>query len=198
MNPHIPKGASTLGLGVSMDSQIFKDQLQGSKFIGLKSYLYHWKYTKKKMFKMASHDPFGHLKHKLWPKERLRVLLTVWFPTIKNQESTWFPCVQVAWNISLEISWRGLQLCFRPHFNWRFACKIMGLQSWESSSARILGLPFGSPGTKGHLDLGLVERHKVYYMGEGGDFLQVWAVVSIMSPSLLMVCPSTKSVPIMH
>jgi hypothetical protein len=29
------------------------------------------------MFKMGSHDPFGHLKHKLWPKERPRVKLAV-------------------------------------------------------------------------------------------------------------------------
>jgi hypothetical protein len=29
MNPHTPKGVSTLGVGVSMDSQIFKKQLQG-------------------------------------------------------------------------------------------------------------------------------------------------------------------------
>ncbi len=24
------------------------------------------------MSKMGSHDPFGHLKHKLWPKEKAR------------------------------------------------------------------------------------------------------------------------------
>jgi len=29
------------------------------------------------MFKMGSHDPFGHLKHKLWPKERLGVKLEI-------------------------------------------------------------------------------------------------------------------------
>jgi len=34
-------------------------------------------------------------------------------------------------------------------------------------------LPLGSPGTKCHLDVGLVERHKVYYKGEGGRFPQV-------------------------
>jgi len=34
-------------------------------------------------------------------------------------------------------------------------------------------LPFGSPGTKCHLDVGLVERHKIYYKGEGGGFPQV-------------------------
>ncbi len=34
----------------------------------------------------------------------------------------------------------------------------------------ISGLPLGSPGTKSHLDVGLVERHIVYYKGEGGGF----------------------------
>ncbi len=29
------------------------------------------------MFKMDSHDPFGHLKHKLWPKERPGVKLAI-------------------------------------------------------------------------------------------------------------------------
>jgi hypothetical protein len=43
----------------------------------------------------------------------------------------------------------------------------------------------GSPGTKCHFDVDLVERHKVYNKGEGGGFPQVWAVVSLVSPS----CP---------
>jgi len=43
MNPHTPKGASTLGVGVLGDSQIFKKKLQGSKLNGLKSSLYQWK-----------------------------------------------------------------------------------------------------------------------------------------------------------
>jgi hypothetical protein len=29
-------------------------------------------------------------------------------------------------------------------------------------------------------------------MGEGGGFLRVWAVVSLVSPELPVVCPSTK------
>ncbi len=62
----------------------------------------------------------------------------------------------------------------------------------------ILGLPLGSPGTKSHLDVGLVERHIVYYKGEGGGFPQVRAVLSLVSPSLPVARPSTKSVPIMH
>jgi len=35
-------------------------------------------------------------------------------------------------------------------------------------------LPFGNLGTKNHLDVGLVERHIIYYKGEGGGFPQVW------------------------
>jgi hypothetical protein len=62
----------------------------------------------------------------------------------------------------------------------------------------ILGFPLGSPETKCHLDVGLMERHRVYYKGEGDGFPQVQAVVSLMSPSLPVTCPSTKSVQIMH
>ncbi len=43
MNPHTPKGASTLGIGIPVDFRIFRERLQGSKFNGLKGYLYHWK-----------------------------------------------------------------------------------------------------------------------------------------------------------
>jgi len=67
---------------------------------------------------------------------------------------------------------------------------IRGLHAklWRPKVARvptyvILGLPLGSPRTKSHLDVGPVERRKVYYEGEGGGFLQIWAVVSLVSPS---------------
>ncbi len=46
----------------------------------------------------------------------------------------------------------------------------------------ILGLPLGSFETKCHLDVGLVERRRVYDKGEGGGFLQVRVVVSLVSP----------------
>ncbi len=62
----------------------------------------------------------------------------------------------------------------------------------------ISGLPFGSPETKWHLGAGPVASHKVYYKGEGGGFPQVQAVVSLVSSSLLMARPSTKSAPTMH
>jgi hypothetical protein len=100
------------------------------------------------MSKMGSHDPFGHLKHKLWPKEGSGVKLIISPLTIKSCESPQFPYVKVACDILLKSSQRRLQLFFRTHLNQRFSHKVMGLQSCRSPTLGILGLPFGSPGTK--------------------------------------------------
>jgi hypothetical protein len=77
MNPYTPKWALTLGIGVLMDFQIFRERFPGSKFIELKSSLYHWKALGTYMSKMVLHDPFGYLTHKLWPKERSGVKLPI-------------------------------------------------------------------------------------------------------------------------
>jgi hypothetical protein len=140
LNLHTLKWTPILGVGVLMDSQIFRMWLQGSEPIGLKHSLYHWKDLGTWMSKMGSHDSFGHLKHKLWPKEGLGVKLTMWFSTIKSQESPQFPCVQVACDILLESSQLRLQLCFRPHFNRRSTHKVMRAQSCKSPN-------FGNFGT---------------------------------------------------
>jgi heme/copper-type cytochrome/quinol oxidase subunit 4 len=92
------------------------------------------------MSKMNLHDPFGHSKHKLWPKEGLGVKLTIWIPTIKSQASHWLPCVQVACHISLESSQWGLQLWFRPHLNRRSSHKVMNPKVTRVLVVRILVL----------------------------------------------------------
>jgi hypothetical protein len=74
----------------------------------------------------------------------------------------------------------------------------MGPEIAKVPTLAITGFPFGSPETKCHLDVGLVERHKVYYKGEGGGFLQVQAVVSFANLSLPMTHLSTKSALTMH
>jgi len=45
---------------------------------------------------------------------------------------------------------------------------------------------------------GLVASHRVYYKGEGDGFPQVQVVVSLVSPSLLVIRPNTKSALIIH
>jgi hypothetical protein len=146
------------------------------------------------MSKRGSHDSFGHLKHKLWQKKRSRVKLVVWLPTTKSWESTRLPCMQVACNIQLKSFRWGLQLCFKSHFIQKSVHKVMGPQSRGSPGFG----NFGSPNSKCHLGVSLVDRHRVYYKGEGGGFPQIWAVVSLVNPSLPVAHPSTKNAPTMH
>ncbi len=141
------------------------------------------------MSKMGSHDPFKHLKHKLWPKERPKIKLIIWLLATKSQEFPRFLCAQVACDIQLKKSWLGLQLCFRPHLNWRSAHKVMGPQSCKSPNFG----NFGTPRTKWHLGANLVHRHIIYYKGEGGGFPQFRVVLSLVSLCLLMVCPCIKA-----
>jgi hypothetical protein len=52
--------------------------------------------------------------------------------------------------------------------------------------------------TKCHLDVSLVEKHRICYKEENGGFTQVRAMVSLVSLKLPMVRPNTKSAQIMH
>jgi hypothetical protein len=63
---------------------------------------------------------------------------------------------------------------------------------------RISRLPLGSPGTKWHLGVGPMARHKGHYKGEGDGVPQVQAVVNLVSSCLPMVISCTKNVPTMH
>ncbi len=58
-----------------------------------------------------------------------------------------------------------------------WAPKVPGVQTRIVS-----GLHFGSPGKKSHLDASVAESYREYYMGEGGGFPWVRAVVSQVSP----------------
>jgi len=88
------------------------------------------------MSKLGSQDPFEYLQHKLWLKERLRVKVSIWLPTIKSWESPWIMCIQVMCHISLENSWPGLQLCLKRHFNWRVYTKCSRLPKWQEFEFR--------------------------------------------------------------
>jgi hypothetical protein len=150
------------------------------------------------MSKVNSHDPFGQSKHKLWPKERLGVKLPIWFRLLKvGNRPDFLACkwhttycwkaLDKGYNFALDlISIRGLHT------------KLWGPKVVGVPTLGISGPPFGSLGTKCHLDVGFMERHKVYYKGEGGGFPQVQAMVSLVNLSLLVVSLSTKSVSAMQ
>jgi len=165
---------------------------QGPKLSALKSSLYHWKIIETYMSKMGSHDPFGHLKHKLWPKERSGVKLAVWLSTIKSRESTRFTSVQVACDISLESSWQGLQIFSILRFNQRFARKVIRPQSRKSPNFNNFGTPIWESNDKMPFGCGPHGRHIIYYKGEGGGFFQVRAMVNLVSPSCLWLVLTPK------
>jgi len=131
---------------------------------------------------MGSHDPFWHLKHKLWSKERpLKVEncpdLLMW----KWRATSYWKALDKSYNFVLDfISIGGLHTKL-------WAPKVVGVPIM-----RILRFPFRRPMTKWHLGADPVARHKVYYKGEGDDFPQVGAVVNLMSPWLLMACLCMK------
>jgi hypothetical protein len=140
---------------------------------------------------MGLHEPFEDL-YKLWQKKSLGVKLAILLPTTKSRESTRPRCVQVKCNTSLESSWRELQVCFRPHPNRRSKQRVISSQSGGNPNWDNFGILLGSHGTKSHSDVGAAERRREYYMGEGGGFPQIRAVVSLVSPESPVACPSIK------
>jgi hypothetical protein len=114
------------------------------------------------MSKMGSHDPFGHFKHKLWPKERLGVKFDSW-PLKVHNHPNFLACRWCA-----TYRWKALDE------DYNFALDLISIEGlhaklWAPKSrvliVRISRLPLGSPGTKWHLSAGPVTRHIVYYKG---------------------------------
>jgi len=138
MNPHIPKWAPTLGMESRWSLESLESNCKGQNPLSWKVFYIIGNLLECRCLN-GSYDPFGHFKHKLWPKEEPRVKLPIWLSTIKSQELPQFPWVQVVCNILLEIPWLGLQLFFRPHLNRRSAHKVMGPQSCGSPNCGNFG-----------------------------------------------------------
>jgi hypothetical protein len=85
--------------------------------------------------------------------------------------------------MALERSRRGLQLWFRPRRDPTLQSGVMAVQSSGSPAGTISGLHFGSPGNLCHSDVAFATSRREYYMGEGGGFPRVRAVVSLVCPN---------------
>jgi hypothetical protein len=68
--------------------------------------------------------------------------------------------------------------------------KVSGVQT--GTVPRLL---LGSPRNKSHLDVGVVEQRREYYMGEGGGFPRVRAVVTPVSQCCPRLVPTPKVFP---
>jgi hypothetical protein len=68
--PSHPKGVPFRELESRWTFKLSKGDCRGQNSMAWGVFLYQWKALKTWISKMGSHRPFGHLKHKLWPKER--------------------------------------------------------------------------------------------------------------------------------
>jgi hypothetical protein len=132
---------------------------------------------------MASHWSFGHPQPKLWAKEGPGVKLAVWLPTTKSRESTSSRRRLEECNMALESSRREIQLWFKTRPDPSSGRGVMVIQSSENPAGIISGLHFGSPNKMCHLDVASATSCREYYMGEGGGFPRVRAMVSLVCPS---------------
>jgi hypothetical protein len=132
---------------------------------------------------MGLHCSFEHLKHKLWPKEQFDFRPE----KVKNPPNL-LGCKQRA-----TYRWKALDESYNFALDrtliWGLLAKLWGSKVPRVPAGGISRLPRGSPvgvptvpGEKSHLDVGPVERCRVYYNGEGGGFPQVRAVVSLVCP----------------
>jgi hypothetical protein len=92
--------------------------------------------------------------------------------------------------------WKALDKGYNFALNliliWGLHTKLWAPKVAGVSTLGISGLPLGNLGTKWHLGAGPVAMHRVDYKEEGGGLSQVWAVVSLVSPCLLVACSCTK------
>jgi len=65
------------GLGSPPGLPKFQSSITGAKTPCLEAFFIHWKAIEMSMSKMALHEPFGHLQHKLWQKEGLGIKLAI-------------------------------------------------------------------------------------------------------------------------
>jgi len=88
---------------------------------------------------------------------------------------------------SVTRSWKALDESY--NFGWNLVpIRARGEELWASKvpglqPGTISGLQLGSPRKKSHSDVASAVKCREYYMGEGGGFPQVRAVVSLVCPS---------------
>jgi len=109
--------------------------------------------------------------------------LAVWLPTTKSRELTSSRRRLEECDMALESSRRELQHWFKTRPDSSLGRGAMAVQSSGSPAGTHLGLHFGSPNKMCHSDVASATSRREYYMGEGGGFPGVRAVVSLVCPS---------------
>jgi hypothetical protein len=149
------------------------------------------------MSKVGSHDPFGFLKHKLWPKEGSGVKLAVWFPTTKSWESLWFPCVQGRATYRWKDLDKGYIFVVNLRSKWGLKRSYGPPKSWESQFWKFRDSNLGVQGQNDIWMLALwpctknTIRGKVLVSLKSGPRWILWIRVCpwlVRAPNVLQLC----------
>jgi hypothetical protein len=121
------------------------------------------------MSKMGSHDPFGHFKHKLWPKKGHES--NCQFDSRPLQVRNYPNFLVCRWCVTYR--WKALDKAYNLAWD-LISIEVLHIKLWAFKVTGILAMgisrfSFGSLETKWHLGVSLVARHKIYYKGEGGE-----------------------------
>ncbi len=197
MNLHTPKWAPTLGVESQWTAKSSKGNCRGQNSLDWKVLYIFEKILECRCLKWVcmthldnQNTSYGQKKGQesncqfdsrpLKVRNRLNIFACRWHATYQWKDLD--KGYNLAWNFT---SIRGL-------YTKLWASKVI-----EVPILKFSGLPLGSLGTKWHLGVSPMARHKVYYKGEGGGFPQVWAVVSLVNPCLLVVRSCIKNAPSM-
>jgi len=189
VNTHTPKATPTLGDGVPVDSRNFRERFEGSKFNGLWIFYIIGKLLERRCLNgLALLIQTSKIQVMGQKKGRESNCQFDSRPEKVGNRPDLFVCKQRA-----TYRWKALDESYnfasdRTSIQ-AFLAKLWGSKVPGVPAGGISGLPrkspAGVPGEKSHLDVGPVERSRVYYKGEGGGFPQVRAVVSLMCPCCL-------------
>jgi hypothetical protein len=150
------------------------------------------------MSKMSPHDPFGYLNTIYGKKKGRKSNCQFDFRSLKVENR---PNLLVCRWCAI-YHWKGLNEGYNFALDltsiWGLYQNLWASKVTKVPISKISGLPTWESWTKWHLGVGLMAKHREYYKGEGGGFLQVWVVVSLMSLCLLVACPCTKGPSGMH
>jgi hypothetical protein len=175
-----------------MDSQIFKEKLQRSKPIGLRSSYIIGNLLECRCLKWACMTYLNTSNTSYGQKKGRKLNWQFDSQLLKVENCPDF----------LGYRWRATYYLKAPDEGYNFALDFISIggmhtKLWAPKVTRVptMGiskLPFGSLGTKWHLGASPMAKQKVYYKGEGDGLPQVRAMVSLVSLCLLMACPCTK------
>jgi len=123
-----------------------------------------------------------------------QVKLAVWLPPLKVRNRP----DSCACRWSATHHWKALEESYNFGLD-LVPIRVRGKKLWTPKVLRvqtgtISGLHFGSLGKKNHLDVSATESCREYYMGEGGGFPRIRAVVSQVNPRSPVACPNAESV----